>query len=305
MQPPSSLTTDLELENKDLMDIDHLDPSLNKQSDVPGNSSFPFNSTYVPTVSLDSASESMNHLPWVEKYRPTELSELVSQKHITATIMKFINEKKLPHLLFYGPPGTGKTSTILACAKKWYGPRYKNMILELNASDDRGIDVVRDQIKTFASTQNMFSSSFKLIILDEADSMTQIAQAALRRIIEKYSSHVRFCILCNYISKLIPALQSRCTRFRFHPIDDLSIQQRLETIAKIENLELRPDGLSAILKLSQGDMRRALNILQSSHAAFQIVDEWAVHATTASPLPKDIESMVVGLLNDDFTTAFQ
>lgn len=120
-------------------------------------------------------------LPWVEKYRPSTLDDLIAHKEITTTINRFIDENRLPHLLFYGPPGTGKTSTILACARRMYGPRFKSMILELNASDERGIDVVRDQIKEFASTRTIFSAGVKLIILDEADNMTNVAQAALRR----------------------------------------------------------------------------------------------------------------------------
>ncbi|KAK8791861.1 hypothetical protein WA158_005238 [Blastocystis sp. Blastoise] len=150
-------------------------------------------------------------LPWVEKYRPTEFEEIVSHDDILSTINKLIENKKLPHLLFHGPPGTGKTTTILACARKMYGSNYKSMTLELNASDDRGIDVVRDQIKNFAGTQKLFSSGVKLIILDEADNMTNVAQFALRRIIEKYSQNTRFCLICNYVSNIIPALQSRCT----------------------------------------------------------------------------------------------
>ena len=157
-------------------------------------------------------------LPWVEKYRPKEMSDLVSHEQIIGTITKLIDAGKLPHLMLYGPPGTGKTSTILACAHKLYGKHFSSMVLELNASDDRGIDVVREQIKEFASTRQMFSSAPKLIVLDEADNMTNPAQFSLRRVIEKFTRNARFCIICNYASKIIPALQSRCTRFRFAPL---------------------------------------------------------------------------------------
>merc|ERR1712096_489776 len=149
-------------------------------------------------------------LPWVEKYRPSSLEEVVSQDNIVQTLERLVASEKLPHLLFYGPPGTGKTSTILAIAKKMYGQNLSQMVLQLNASDDRGIDVVRNQIKEFSSTRMVFSSAHKLIILDEADAMTSDAQMALRRVIEKYTKNVRFCIICNYVSKIIPALQSRC-----------------------------------------------------------------------------------------------
>lgn len=147
---------------------------------------------------------------------------------------RFIEKKQLPHLLFYGPPGTGKTSTILACAKQLYNPlQFKTMVMELNASDDRGIDVVRQQILNFASTRTVFGN-FKLIILDEADSMTNDAQNALRRIIEKYTENVRFGIICNYLSKIIPAVQSRCTRFRFGPLTPEQILPRLNNIIEQE-----------------------------------------------------------------------
>jgi replication factor C subunit 3/5 len=208
-------------------------------------------------------------------------------------------------LLFYGPPGTGKTTTILAIAKKLYGPKWKSMVLELNASDDRGIDVVREQIKNFASTKTIFNSGFKLIILDEADNMTQAAQAALRRVIEKYTRNVRFCLICNYVSKIIPALQSRCTRFRFGPLKLDQIEKRLGFIIEREGVKIDESGNQALLKLSNGDMRRALNIMQACHAAYDLVDETAVYTCTGHPLPKDIQMMVRWMMSEEFTNAYQ
>ena len=166
-----------------------------------------------------STEQNQTNLPWVEKYRPSALQELISHEDIICTIRKFISEEKLPHLLFYGPPGTGKTSTILACAKELYSPKeFNSMVLELNASDDRGINVVRNQILSFASTRTIFNSGYKLVILDEADAMTNDAQNALRRIIEKYTDNVRFCLICNYLTKIIPALQSRYVYFYFNAL---------------------------------------------------------------------------------------
>ncbi|KAF8555967.1 DNA replication factor [Imleria badia] len=244
-------------------------------------------------------------LPWVEKYRPATLDDVVSHKDITTTIERFIEKNRLPHLLFYGPPGTGKTSTILAVARRIYGAHYRKQILELNASDDRGIDVVREQIKQFAETRTLFSKGYKLIILDEADMMTQAAQAALRRVIEQYTKNVRFCIICNYVNKIAPAIQSRCTRFRFSPLPIVEVEKRVDTVVEAERVKLTPDGKQALLKLSKGDMRRALNVLQACHAAYDSVGESEVYNCTGSPHPSDIEKIVHSMLSDEFTTSIQ
>jgi len=239
-------------------------------------------------------------LPWVEKYRPGSLEDLVAHEAIIATITKFIKEKKLPHLLFYGPPGTGKTSTILAVAKEMYGKSYASMSLELNASDDRGINVVREQIKNFASTQQIMAKGIKLIILDEADSMTNAAQFALRRIIEKYTKTTRFCLICNYVSKIIPALQSRCTRFRFMPLPADIARGRIQYVATNERLDLTEDGMNALVELGNGDMRKYLNILQSTSMAFKQMDGAAIYACTGNPDPDFIVRMTELLLTGNF-----
>ncbi|MBA0865469.1 hypothetical protein Goshw_012489, partial [Gossypium schwendimanii] len=203
--------------------------------------------------------------PWVEKYRPQSLADVAAHRDIVDTIDRLTSENRLPHLLLYGPPGTGKTSTILAVARKLYGSQYRNMILELNASDDRGIDVVRQQIQDFASTQSFSfgaKSSVKLILLDEADAMTKDAQFALRRVIEKYTKNTRFALICNHVNKIIPALQSRCTRFRFAPLDPIHVTERLKHVIQAERLDVPDCGLAALVRLSNGDMRKALNILQ-------------------------------------------
>jgi len=252
-----------------------------------------------------SAPSPAANLPWVEKYRPAALQELISHEDIIRTIRRFISEEKLPHLLFYGPPGTGKTSTILACAKELYSAKeFNSMVLELNASDDRGINVVRGQILNFASTRTIFNSGFKLVILDEADAMTQDAQNALRRIIEKFTDNVRFCLICNYLSKIIPALQSRCTRFRFGPLDPEQILPRLEQVCKEESVHVTTDGKEALMRLSQGDMRKVLNILQSCAMAFDNkVNEDNVYTCVGHPLRSDITNIVNWMLNESFSTA--
>lgn len=201
----------------------------------------------------------------------------------------------------------GKTSTILACAKQLYTPaQFPSMVLELNASDDRGIGIVRGPILNFASTRTIFSGGFKLIILDEADAMTNDAQNALRRIIEKYTDNVRFCIICNYLSKIIPALQSRCTRFRFAPLSSDQILPRLDYVVEKENLTVSEDGKKALMDLSGGDMRKVLNVLQSTWMAFKDVTEDNVYTCVGHPLKKDIETIIYWLLNDDdFKDSYQ
>lgn len=222
--------------------------------------------------------EAEDSLPWVEKYRPVSLSDVSGHQDILATINKFVDSNRLPHLLLYGPPGTGKTSTILALARRIYGTEnMRQMVLELNASDDRGIDVVREQIKTFASTKQIFTmggaskaggvAGYKLIILDEADAMTNTAQMALRRIMEKYTANTRFCVIANYTHKLSPALLSRCTRFRFSPLKEGDIRVLVDKVIMEESVKITSEATDSLVTLSKGDMRRALNVLQACHAS--------------------------------------
>ncbi|XP_078598162.1 replication factor C subunit 5-like [Branchiostoma floridae x Branchiostoma japonicum] len=245
------------------------------------------------------------NLPWVEKYRPKEMTELISHQDIISTIQRFLDEDRLPHLLFYGPPGTGKTSTILACARRLYADReFNSMVLELNASDDRGIGIVRGPVLQFASTRTIFKRGFKLVILDEADAMTGDAQNALRRVMEKFTENTRFCLICNYLSKIIPAIQSRCTRFRFGPLGVDQMLPRLEHVIQEEKVDVTDDGKKAILQLANGDMRRVLNILQSTSMAHDVVDEDNVYLVTGQPLRSDIANIVNWMLNENFTTAY-
>jgi len=266
-----------------------------------------FNDMEVETIKLTTPREERKNndsLPWVEKYRPTSFNDLISHDNIIKTLDKLINSNKLPHLLFYGPPGTGKTSTILAAARKMNGPSYQNLILELNASDDRKINVVREEIKDFASTKKIFDTGIKLVILDEADAMTQDAQAALRRIIEKYSTNTRFCLICNHVNKIIPAIQSRCTKFRFGPLDMNQVRPRLEEIIGMEKLNVSEDGIKALLRLSKGDMRKVLNVLQATSMAYDVVNEANVYLCTGNPLPSLIREIVNWMLTLDFKEAY-
>ncbi|KAK4539987.1 hypothetical protein LTR36_009885 [Oleoguttula mirabilis] len=270
--------------------------------------------------------EAEDTLPWVEKYRPASLADVSGHQDILATINKFVDTNRLPHLLLYGPPGTGKTSTVLALARKIYGNKnMRQMVLELNASDDRGIDVVREQIKTFSSTKQIFAGSFdksdsaniagyKLIILDEADAMTSTAQMALRRIMEKYTANTRFCIIANYTHKLSPALLSRCTRFRFSPLKERDIRQLVDKVIDEERVNIAPDAIDSLVTLSKGDMRRALNVLQACHASStplnvpgervkdskdiirEVITQETIFDCIAAPHPADIATITQTLL---------
>lgn len=247
-----------------------------------------------------------NKLPWVEKYRPKCLEDLISHEDIITTIKRFMDEDCLPHLLFHGPPGTGKTSTILACARQLYKKNeFNSMVLELNASDDRGIGVVRNQILGFASTRTIFKKGFKLIILDEADAMTNDAQNALRRVMEKFTENTRFCLICNYLSKIIPAIRSRCTSFRFGPLSTQQMKPRIEHVITEEKLTVSEDGMEALVTLAKGDMRKALNVLQSTSMAHDEVNEDTVYTCTGNPKRTDVENILEWILNDDYQNAYK
>ena len=203
-------------------------------------------------------------MPWVEKYRPTELRQIVHHEVILRMLRTFLQDRSLPHLFFYGPPGTGKTSTILSCASEIYGKNIHLMTLHLNASDERGIDVVRKQVIQFASTANMFCvDMYKLIILDEADSMTKQAQIALRDILMLYSSNARFCLIGNYQYSLIPSLQSRMVKLLFTPVPMQSVFGVVQNILNQENIVYDMDAIQYIYSIVGGDLRKYINVLQS------------------------------------------
>ncbi|KAJ1947291.1 Subunit of heteropentameric Replication factor C (RF-C), partial [Linderina pennispora] len=224
-------------------------------------------------------------VPWVEKYRPKSIESVAAQEEVVQVLRKSLETKNLPHLLFYGPPGTGKTSTILALARDMYGPEaMKTRVLELNASDERGIGVVRAKVKDFARSvvspadSQYPSPPYKIVILDEADSMTADAQAALRRIMEKYARITRFCLVCNYVSRIIEPLASRCAKFRFKSLPREQAVARVSLVADKENVSIGKPAVEALVSASEGDLRRAIMSLQSASrmAAQTEIDEGMV-----------------------------
>jgi len=252
-------------------------------------------------------------LPWIEKYRPDNLNELVSHKEIIKSLRLFIKNKSMPHMLFYGPPGTGKTSTILACAKELYGHNFSFMVMELNASDDRGIEVVRNKIKQFVTSDNSFcrmndgnndTDTFKLVILDETDAMTDDAQSILRQVVEKCTKNARFCLICNYIKKINPSLQSRCISFRFTPLDKKSMNKRIKYIIKKENINIDKNGIETIINRSNGDMRRVLNTLQSISMIYDKIDSNCIDECFGYPKQEDMCKIMTTLLKDNIKTGY-
>ena len=209
---------------------------------------------------------------WVEKYRPKSLNEVTSQDNIIDSLRKTLFTKNLPHLIFYGPSGCGKTSTILALAKELFGKEYwSDRIIELNASDERGINIVRDKIKMYAKKSIKYNPNippWKIIILDEADTMTSDSQFALRRIIEEYSNITRFCIICNYHDKIIEPIISRCSLFCFKPISETNIINKLKLITVKEECNFDDNIINKICKFSRGDLRKAINLLQNTNNSF-------------------------------------
>ncbi len=239
---------------------------------------------------------------WIEKYRPRRLTDVRGQDAIVERLQSYVERDDLPHMLFAGQAGTGKTSCAVAVAHELYGDDWTDHFLELNASDERGIDVVRDRIKSFART-SFGGATYRIIFLDEADALTRDAQSALRRTMEQFSNNVRFILSCNYSSQIIDPIQSRCAVFRFSPLGDEAIAAQIRTIADAEGIELTDDGIEALTYAAGGDMRKAINGLQAAAVTGGTVDEAAVFEITSTARPEDIEEMVTLALEGDFTAS--
>lgn len=241
---------------------------------------------------------------WTEKYRPKQLDQIVGQREIIERLKAIVKNRNIPHFLFTGPAGTGKTTCSLAIAKEIYGEdRWRDNFQELNASDERGIGVVRTKIKSFARAAPLGGAEFKIIFLDEADSLTSDAQAALRRTMEKYSATCRFIMSCNYSSRIIPPIQSRCSVFRFSPLNEDEIREYVQRILDGEGMSITDDGFQTLIYISGGDLRKTVNILQVAESFSKNITSDNLYTTSAVARPETISDLIKTALTGKFTDA--
>ncbi len=244
-----------------------------------------------------------SHTIWIEKYRPQKLADIVGQNEIIERLESYVKSGNLPHLLFTGSAGVGKTTAAVALAREFFGESWHMNFRELNASDERGIDVVRNQIKQFARTSPLEGATFKILFLDEADALTPDAQAALRRTMESYAQTCRFILSCNYSSKIIDPIQSRCAIYRFRALGRDAVKEEIHRIATQESLTIQEDAIDAIIYIAQGDMRKAINALQGAAIISREIDEKMVYAITATARPDEIDELLDLSLKGDFEGA--
>lgn len=238
-------------------------------------------------------------LPWVEQFRPNTLNDIISQENVIESLKKYLVTKNLPHLLLNGMAGTGKTSTIFACASELYGDDISTMVLDINASEERGIEVIRTKVTQFSTTKSFNGNNklFKLVILDEVDAMTDDAQKLLISVMDNNIDCVRFCLICNYIKKINPAILSRCTTFKFLPIEEKKCLDKIRHIATIKSLNFTEDGLKLLYDMSKGDMRKIINTLNT---CFGQIDEENLSKSLGYPSSTDINNICNFFENNSF-----
>lgn len=240
---------------------------------------------------------------WTEKYRPQDFNQVKGQEHIVSKLAAFVKEQNMPHVLFAGPAGVGKTTLSLVMARQFFGDSWRENFLELNASDERGIDVVRVKVKDFARTKALGDVPFKIIYLDECDALTKEAQQALRRTMENYTSTCRFILSCNYSSKIIDPIQSRCAVFKFKPLEKSQLLEIVDMIAKTEMLTIDATTKDAIFEASHGDVRRAENILQSAATFNKTITSDDVFSIASLARPKELDEVFIFCVKKDFASA--